>query len=97
MDIEIYKSKIVYEIWVNEEFEVVVEVEDNKMNIVKIKQYIIDEHDFEYEYYAKLKYTKKIVDINNVENEMKIFIESRFEKMKNQLEKIKKKLNAYNN
>lgn len=97
MDIEIYKSKIVYEIWVDEEFEVTVEVEDNKMNIVKIKQYIIDEHDFEYEYYAKLKYTKKIVDINNVENEMKIFIESRFEKMVNQLEKIKKKLNTYNN
>lgn len=97
MDIEIYKSKMVYEIWVNEEFEVTVEVEDNKMNIVKIKQYIIDEHDFEYEYYAKLKYTKKIVNINNVGNEMKIFIESRFEKMINQLEKIKKKLNTYNN
>lgn len=67
------------------------------MNIVKIKQYIIDEHDFEYEYYSKLKYTKKIVDINNVGNEMKILIESRFEKMVNQLEKIKKKLNTYNN
>ena len=97
MDIEIYKSKTVYEIWVDEEFEVTVEVEDDKMNITRIKQYIIDEHDFEFQYYAKLKYTKKIVDINNVENEMKIFIESRFEKMKNQLEKIKKKLNTYNN
>lgn len=97
MDIEIYKSKTVYEIWVDEEFEVTVEVEDDKMNITRIKQYIIDEHDFEFQYYAKLKYTKKIVDINNVENEMKIFIESRFEKMENQLEKIKKKLNTYNN
>ena len=90
MDIEIYKLKMVYEIWVNEEFEITVEVENNKMNIVKIKQYIIDEHDFEYEYYAKLKYTKKIIDISNVENEMKIFIESRFEKTISQLEKIKK-------
>lgn len=97
MNIEIYKSKIVYEIWINEEFEVTVEVEDDKINIVRIKQYIIDEHDFEYEYYAKVKYTKKIVDINNLENEMKIFIESRFEKMINKLEEIKAKLNTYNN
>lgn len=97
MDIEIYKSKIVYEIWINEEFEVTVEVEDDKINIVRIKQYIIDEHDFEHEYYAKVKYTKKIVDINNLENEMKIFVGSRFEKMINKLEEIKAKLNTYNN
>lgn len=97
MDIEIYKSKIVYEIWINEEFEVTVEVEDDKINIVRIKQYIIDEHDFEHEYYAKVKYTKKIVDINNLENEMKVFVGSRFEKMINKLEEIKAKLNTYNN
>lgn len=97
MDIEIYKSKTVYEIWIDEEFEVTVEVEGDKINIVRIKQYIIDENDFEHEYYAKVKYTKKIVDINNIENEMKIFVRSRFEKMVNKLEEIKVKLNTYSN
>lgn len=95
MEMSVFKSKEIYNVFIGDEFTVTVEVERDRMTITKITQWVIDEYDIEYEYYAKVKYTKKIIDIHNLENEMRIFINSRFDKMIEKLEEIKVRLSEY--
>lgn len=95
MNMKTCKSKVIYCTYIEENYMVTTEVVGDKINITKIEESVLDEYDFQHEYYAKVKYTKSVTDINNIEKEIEIFIQSRFSKMVCKLEEIKVKLETY--
>ena len=80
-----------YFVDVTEDVSVVVNIVNNKtMYIEKINIWIEFEEDI-LEYYAKVKYQRKIKDIYNIENEIEEFVLDRFDKMKGKLDEVVEK------
>lgn len=80
-----------YFVDVTEDVSVVVNIVNNKtMYIEKINIWIEFEEDI-LEYYAKVKYQRKIKDIYNIENEIEEFVLDRFDKMKEKLDEVVEK------
>ena len=80
-----------YFIDVTENISVIVNVVNNKtMYIEKITMWLEFEEDI-FDYYAKVKYQRKIKDIHNLENEIEEFVLDRFDKMKGKLDEVVEK------
>ena len=87
MEIEFGKVLKIYTFYVGDRYEVTVRYDGNKMNIIKIVCCYYDENkDIDIEAYSKVNYVRKVKDKDNLENEMKKFIDDRMGKMIDKLD-----------
>ena len=87
MEIEFGKVLKIYTFYVGDRYEVTVRYDGNKMNIIKIVCYYYDENkDIDIEAYSKVNYVRKVKDKDDLENEMKKFIDDRMGKMIDKLD-----------
>lgn len=87
MEIEFGKVLKIYTFYVGDRYEITVRYDGNKMNIIKIDCCYYDESkDIDIEAYSKVNYVRKVKDKDNLENEMKRFIDDRMDKMIDKLD-----------
>ena len=87
MEIEFGKVLKIYTFYVGDRYEVTVRYDGDKMNIIKIDYCYYDENkDIDIEAYSKVNYVRKVKDKDNLENEMKKFIDDRMGKMIDKLD-----------
>ena len=87
MEIEFGKVLKIYTFYVGDRYEVTVRYDGNKMNIIKIDCCYYDENKgTDIEAYSKVNYVRKVKDKDNLENEMKKFIDDRMGKMIDKLD-----------
>ena len=87
MEIEFGKVLKIYTFYVGDRYEVTVRYDGNKMNIIKIDCCYYDVNEgIEIEAYSKVNYVRKVKDKDNLENEMKRFIDDRMDKMIDKLD-----------
>lgn len=91
MNIKKCNTITTYFVDVTEDVSVVVNIVNNeKMYIERITIWIEFEEDI-LEYYAKVKYQRKIKDIHNLDEEIEEFVLSRLDKMKEKLDEVVEK------
>lgn len=92
MNIKLMSITKIYNFEVEENYSVQVKVYENKMDIIKAEMFYVDENELEWNIYTNLKYTRRVVDMSNLENEMKIFIKDRIDKIFLQIDKAYNKV-----
>ena len=91
MEVRKYETITNYSVDVTDDITVSIRVVNNiRMYIERISIYMeVDELYFDY--YAKVKYQRKIKNIHNLESEMEEFVLSRLDKMKEKLDEVVEK------
>lgn len=82
MNINKRETTTKYIVEVTDDVYVIVNLVNNKtMHIERIAKWVELEDESSLDYYAKVKYQRKIKDIHNLENEMEEFVLGRLDKM----------------